>query len=333
MKRLIAALLVLGFWLASAPSSMSESRVFYLAHLNSNDPLETSTGAMAVAFQKDVALRSKGALRVETFPEGQLGKESHVVALVRKGVIQSAIVSIGGLTKLFPMIDILNDPFRFRYLAEVYRVYDGAFGKELAAAIEAETALKVLGYGDTAGLFVLTNSKRPIVRPEDLKGLRIRTMTLESHQVFLKAFGAVPMPISWSELYGALEKGVADGQMNPPGIVRLGRLQNVQKHLTATNHFYTPYIWVANAKFLESLPPDLISHVEAAAVAGVGASRRMARRQAQDIEFLAGQLRVNQLSDEAFGRFKAVAEPVMEKFFKKKYGDRGVRLLRAYRGG
>ncbi len=302
----------------------------YLAHLNANTAA-TPTGAMALAFARDIAERSGGRLKVETFPEGQLGRDEDVLGLVSRGVIQSAIVSVGGISRIYPRIAVLDDPFAFRRLDDAYRVFDGSFGRDLATDIERATGLKVLGFGDTGGLFVLTNNRRPIHRPADLEGLRVRTMAVESHQRFIAGLGGEPVPMAWRDLYGALLNEVVDGQMNPVSIIRAGRLERVQTFLTVTNHFYTPYVWVANAGFLNALPAGDRRDVAEAARAGVAASRALAAEGGDRLDGLDHDLRITRLSETGLAAFRAKTRPVMEDFVRDRLGGDGLALLDAFR--
>ncbi len=170
---------------------------------------------MATVFKSLVEAGTNGEITVQTFPNGQLGKDNDVVAQVKSGVIQSGIHSVGGFASIYPMIGVIDVPFVFPNISATYAVFDGPFGQKLAADIEAKTGLKVLGFGDSGGFFHFTNSKRPITSPEDMKGLKIRTMGLDTHKAVVTALGGQPAVIAWAEVYTALQTGVADGQMNP----------------------------------------------------------------------------------------------------------------------
>jgi TRAP-type C4-dicarboxylate transport system substrate-binding protein len=136
-----------------------------------------------------------------------------------------------------------------------YDPFDGPLGAKLAQDIEKKTDLKVLGFGDSGGFFHFTNSKRPIKTPEDMKGLKIRTMGLDTHKAIVSALGGQPSVIPWAEVYTALQTGVADGQMNPVPIISFAKMNEVQKYLTLSGHLFAPYVWVMNKGFYDSLTP------------------------------------------------------------------------------
>lgn len=242
-----------GLLLAGAAQA---EKVIKLHHLNNDDPFDNATGAMARVFKTLVESGTNGAIRVQTFPNGQLGKDAEVVSQVKAGVVESGIHSVGGFASVYPMIGVLDMPFAFPHISVTYEVFDGPFGKKLAADIEAKTGLVVLGFGDSGGFFVLTNSKRLVRSPADMEGLKIRTMGLDTHKRLISAIGGQPVAISWSEVYTALQTGVADGQMNPIPIVSFAKFDEVQKYLTLTNHLFAPYVWVVNRSFWDSLDAE-----------------------------------------------------------------------------
>jgi tripartite ATP-independent transporter DctP family solute receptor len=312
-----------------ASAQPAPTDLLYLAHLNPNNA-DNPTGAMAITFKAEVERAIANRLRVEIFPDGQLGPESGVVELVRKGIIQSAIVSVGGMSRSYPQIGVLNYPFRFHDLNEAYRVFDSPFGRRLGDDIKARTGLTVLGYGDTGGLFVMTNSRQAIHEPGDMTGLSIRTMDLDSHKAFVQSLGATPVVIDWSELYGSLQNGTVLGQMNPASIIVAGGLDRVQGYLTVTNHLYTPYIWIANTAWLEARSDDERAAIAAAARLAVEASRRLAANDTA-LKLLSDSLQVYQPTEAELAEFREAAQPAVERLIEETLGADAVALLEAFR--
>lgn len=328
MRILLALLLAIApFFAAQA----ADQKILYLAHLNKNDEADNPTAAMAVAFKRDLETRSAGAIRVEIFPEGQLGSDAQVVGLVQKGVIQSAISSVGGMAKIYPLIGVLDFPFAFRDLKETYALFDGPFAQKLGADIAAKTGLQVLGFGDTGGLFIITNSKHPVRAPDDMKGLRFRVMGVDSHKSFVKSLGAEPVGIAWNELYAALRSGIADGQMNPVSIVRFGKLDEVQKFATITNHIYTPYVWTANEAFLQSLSDDERRLVSEAAKKGIEASRAMGVATHESaLTAMKARMQIHLPTDKEIDAFRKIAQPAMAQLIGEKLDAEGLAWLAAF---
>jgi len=325
MPRLLILLTAL---VLALPCLAAEPTVIFLAHSNNNDRGDNPTAAMAVTFKEIVEAGGAGALKVEIFPENQLGADAKAVELAKKGVIQMAISSVGGISRLYPLIGVIDYPFAYRRVEDAYAVFDGPFGDKLRADIEAKSGLAVLGFGDTGGLFVITNSRRPVTGPASMAGLRIRTMGAETHRMLVRSLGAEPVTISWNHVFDALQTGLADGQMNSVLTTRYGRLFTVQKYMTLTNHFYVPFIWTANRAFLDGLDADQRALVARAVEEGVRASRALAG--AQSAQALATQLpnvAIHQPTPAEMAAFREATQPPMREFVAKTYGAEGGALL------
>lgn len=263
--------------LAMLPSMIfAQTFTLKLAHLNAQTPFEVASGAMAAVFKSEVEANSNGRIKVEIYPNGVLGNESNTLIQVKSGVVQSYISSSGGMSPFYPLIDVTNLPFAFSSYNVGYKVYDGQFGKEFAADIEAKAGFKVLGFGESGGFFAITNSKRPIKSPADMKGIKLRAMS-PLHQAIAKSLGASAITIAWAEVYTSLQTGVVDGQMNPISIITMAKFQEVQKYITLSNHLYAPYVWVINPKFYNDLPADLQAVVADAARTAIVAGRGLSR--------------------------------------------------------
>jgi TRAP-type C4-dicarboxylate transport system substrate-binding protein len=170
-----------------------------LAHLNPDSPFDSHSGAMAAVFKSLVETGTNGSLKVELFPNGQLGKDNEVIQQERDGLIQSVISSSGGMAAHYPLVGVFDMPFAFPNIAVAQEVIhvDSPFGQKLAADIEAKTGLKVLGLLDSGGFFAISNSKRPIKTLADMEGLRIRTMTLPTHEATIASLGGQPTQAHW----------------------------------------------------------------------------------------------------------------------------------------
>jgi tripartite ATP-independent transporter DctP family solute receptor len=310
-----------------AVNSAQAGTVLYLAHANKNDPTDIPTAAAAVAFKRAVERDSGGDLRVEIFPEGQLGNDGDAVQLTRKGIIQSAIVSVGGVKGVYPKIAVLDYPFAWETLEQTYRVFDGPFMDTLRHDFAQHAGLNLVGFADTGGLFVITNNRHAIRSPADMTGLRIRTMGVATHKELVRALGAEPVEVPWSEITPALRNGVVDGQMNPPSIIRFGKLNEVQRHLTVTNHLYTPYPWVMNADFMAGLSEAQRRVVENAIHEGIVASRELSTARRDDIAALASTMAVRTQSPAEREAFRKLTQPVMEQFLLKTFGAESAALL------
>jgi len=333
VKLLSVVLMAALFAVVSVTGTAIAAKTVKLHHLNKDDPFDNPTGAMATVFKSLVEAGTNGSVMVQSFPSGQLGKDKDAVQQVKAGVIQAGIHSVGGFASVYPLIGILDIPFAFSDISKTYDVFDGPFGKKLAADIEKKTGLHVLGFGDTGGFFQLTNSKRPIHSPADMAGMKIRTMGLDTHKAIITAMGGQPAAISWSEVYTALQTGVADGQMNPIPIIAFAKFQEVQKYLTLSGHIFTPYVWTMNAKFWDSLTDsekEVVNYaVKSAIVAGRGMGR-VIEASDRGLKELSKTMKVNTLTAAEKEEFKKVAVPAVKKLIIEKFGADGEALLNAF---
>lgn len=331
LKLGFAVLLAFVLFALASPVRAAEPKIIYLTHQNNNDPNDTATAAAAVAFKESVEALSDGSMRVEIFPEGQVGNDKNALELVRKGVIQTAIASVGGVSGIYPRVSVLDFPFAWQDLAETYAVFDGPFGALLAQDFAKETDLALLGLLDTGGLFVLTNNDRAVRSPTDMEGLRIRTMDLESHKAFVRSLGATPVAIPWGDLETSIEARVVDGQMNPAAIIRFAHLDDIQRFATVTNHFYTPYFWVMNQAFLDELSESERRVVEQAASKGIEASRALAASQTgAHLAALGSQMEIYYPTESEMTAFRENTQPVTRTLIADQLGDEGTALLDAF---
>lgn len=324
----------IGVALGLALSPAAAQKVIKLSHLNPADPIQSHSGAMTSVFKSLVEAGTNGSVTVELFPDGQLGKDNEVIQMTNDGVIQSNISSAGGVAQHYPLVGVFDVPFAFPNISVAHQVIDldNAFGRKFADDLEAKTGLKVLGLLDSGGFFALSNSKRPITSVEDMKDLRIRTMTLPTHEAIISSLGGKPTPLPWPEVYTALQTGVADGQMNPIPIIAFAKFDEVQGYLSLTNHIITPYIWFMNKEFYDGLTPEERYVVDYAARAAVDSGRgisRMIEASERGLPHLAKKMKVNAISAAELKKFAAVSQPAVKKLISDKFGAEGVDMLEA----
>lgn len=323
-----AALLV-----ASSPALAQKT--MRLAHLNPDSPFESHSGAMAAVFKNLVETGTNGSVKVQLFANGQLGKDNEVIQQVRDGIVESTISSAGGIAQHYKLVGVFDMPFAFPNIAVADKVMDkdSSFGKKFSADLQAKTGLKVLGMLDSGGFFAISNSKRPIKTAADMAGLRIRTMTLPTHETTVKSLGGQPTPLPWAEVYTSLQTGVADGQMNPIPIIAFAKFDEVQKYLSITNHVITPYIWTINQKFYDGLTAGEKKVVDNAADVAVGAGRGISRiieaSTEKGLPKLGKKMTINAIPPAELKKFAAVAQPAVRKVIEEQLGADGVAMLNA----
>jgi len=319
--------------LIAAPA-MAEKTI-RLAHLNPDSPFESHSGAMAAVFKNLVETGTNGSIKVQIFPNGQLGKDAEVIQQVRDGIVESTISSAGGMAAHYKLVGVFDMPFAYPSIGVATKVMDknSTFGKKFSADLESKTGLKVLGLLDSGGFFAISDSKKPIKTVEDMKGLRIRTMTLPTHEATITSLGGQPTPLPWAEVYTALQTGVADGQMNPIPIIAFAKFDEVQKYLSITNHVITPYIWTMNQAFYDGLTADEKKVVDMAAEvaveAGRGISRIIEASSEKGLPKLGKKMEINTIAPAELKKFAALAQPAVRKVIQEQLGADGIAMLDA----
>lgn len=196
----------------------------------------------AVKFAEVVKAKTAGRIEVQVAPSAQLGDDAAMVTALRTGALDMSANSQGAVANAVPEYAAYGMPFMFSAPAQAFKLLDGPLGKELADK-SADKGMIVLGYWDN-GIRQMTNSKRPIAKVEDMKGLKMRTPPDATLVDIMQALGAEAQQIKFSELYVALQQGVVDGQENPLVNIHASKLYEVQKHLALTNHQFqmTPFL-------------------------------------------------------------------------------------------
>jgi len=208
----------------------------------------------AVKFAELVAQRTSNKVKIDVYPSTQLGNERDMVEGLQLGTIDLVVTSTGPLGGFVPRMFVVDLPFLFRDREHAYKVLDGPIGRELLDAFSPKE-IKGLAFWEN-GFRQITNNVRPIEKPEDLKGIKIRTMENKVHLAAFRAFGASPTPMAWSEVYTALQQKTIDGQENPIAIIYTQKVYEVQKYLTLTGHFYSPTPLLMSLKVFNALPRD-----------------------------------------------------------------------------
>ena len=196
----------------------------------------------SVKFAEAVKAKSGGRIEVQVAPSAQLGDDAAMVTAMRTGALDMSANSQGAVANAVPEYAAFGMPFLFSNAAAAFKLLDGPLGKELADK-SAEKGLILLGTWDN-GIRQMSNSKRPIVKVEDMKGLKMRVPPDATLVDIMKALGAESQQIKFAELYVALQQGVVDGQENPLVNFHASKLYEVQKYLALTNHQFqmTPFL-------------------------------------------------------------------------------------------
>ncbi|MGN0672357.1 MAG: TRAP transporter substrate-binding protein [Anaerovoracaceae bacterium] len=224
-------------------------------------------------FEKAVEEGTDGHVQVEISANGALGGEAQLAEMLTLDSLQATVVGADAVSGLVSDFALIGAPYLFDSRTSAYAALDGDFGAALAEEA-AEKNIQVVAWGD-AGFRNVTNSKREIVTPDDLKGIKIRTMENDLHMGLFKLFGANPTPIAFNELFTALQQGTVDAQENPITVFTVSKFYEVQKYMTTTEHVYTAAPFLINKSWLESLPEEY-QQVILDAAAAWGTSQRQA---------------------------------------------------------
>ena len=194
-------------------------------------------GQGAEYFAKLVAEKSNGEIEIKVFPSSQLGAQKELIEGLIYGTVDMTLTGTAELGTFQPQVALFDMPFLFKDRDHAYRALDSV-GMELGKALEPK-GIKLLGYMEN-GIRHLTNNIRPVESPADMKGLKIRVMNNPVYIEMVKALGASPTPMSFAELYSALQQGTVDGQENPSAHIFTKRFFEVQKYASLTGHAYAP---------------------------------------------------------------------------------------------
>jgi TRAP-type transport system periplasmic protein len=190
----------------------------------------------AVKMAEVAKAKSNGRIEIQVSPSAQLGDDAAMVTAMRSGALDMSANSQGAVATTVPEYAAFGMPFLFADLPQAWKLLDGPLGKELAEK-SAEKGLVVLGYWDN-GIRHMSNSKKPLIKPDDLKGMKMRTPPDAVTVDIMQSLGAEAQQIKFSELYVALQQGVVDGQENPLMNIHASKLYEVQKFISLTGHKY-----------------------------------------------------------------------------------------------
>lgn len=277
---------------------------------------------LAALQMKDYIEReSDGHLTMEIYPNGQIGGERESVEAVMNGTCELAYTTNGPITSFVPEFMVMDIPFQFNNYEEAWMVLDSNVGQQLADTMQ-KYGLYLMGWMES-GFRHLTTSGDAVKTPDDLKGLKIRTMEAAMHMANFKALGANPTPISWTELYLAMSQKLVDGQENPLSNIVDQKMWEVQSSITLTGHIYDEAPLVANYKWFSDLPVEYQKILKEGAMIAQNYNRYM--NYLQEEQFLdlcrSKGMEVVELSDSEKAAFRDIGQPAVAAEVRKEIGD------------
>ncbi|MDT8284101.1 MAG: TRAP transporter substrate-binding protein [Thermovirgaceae bacterium] len=233
MRKTFSVLMAVLFLFSVAGSAFALE--IKLAHVvNEKDAFQLA----AEKFKELTEKYTDGSIKVTIFPNATLGDERTLLERMKMGIVDAGIITSGPIINFVPQFGVIDLPFLFSSPEHAYKVLDGPIGQSLFSKLE-EQGLKGLAWGER-GFRNLTNSKRPVETPGDIKGLKIRVMQNPVYVDSFKALGANAVPMAWTEALTALQQGTVDGQENPLNVIVSFKLYESQKYMTITRHAYAP---------------------------------------------------------------------------------------------
>ncbi len=264
MRRILATLL-----LSSATLGLTATMTLRPAHAQSTPIVikfshvvaaDSAKGKAAEYFKKLTEERTKGAVKVEVYHNSILYKDKEELEALQLGAVQMLAPTPGKFGPLGAReFEVLDLPFLFDNLEDERKVTQGPIGQQLLAKLKT-FGVQGLAFWDTG--FKEMTSNKPLRKPEDFKGQKLRIQSSKVIDSQMRTVGAIPQVMAFSELYQAMQTGVVDGQENPTNVIYSSKLYEVQKYLTLSDHGYHGYVLISNVKFWAGLPPAIRATLE-----------------------------------------------------------------------
>ena len=316
MRKLIVSTTIIAGLLAIAfpATAQSGAVVLKMGHVASTDePYHKA----AEKFAELVKANTAGGVEIQLFPNSLLGGQRELLEGLQLGSVDITLTTAAVLSSFLPKTQVIELPFMFRDREHVYKVVDGPLTKEIYAGDE-QKKMKVIDTWES-GFRNITNNVRPIEKPDDMKGIKIRVMENKMYIDMFKALGANPTPMARGELFTGLQTKVVDAQENPMGQIYTSRFYEVQKYLTLSGHTYSPEVVVFSLATWKKLSPKNQEAILKASAEAKQFNRDLSAK--MDKEYI-GKIKekgmtVTSLSPQQVGAFQEKMTPVWDSFADK----------------
>lgn len=252
LKTTVAAVSMFGLVIGLGSTSMA-GQTWKLAHVavaEADNPYQ----ATSLKFKELVEKGTEGRVKINIFPQRQLGNDREILEGVQAGLIDVSASTLGPVAAFEPSVALMELPFLYKNTEHLDSVLDGPIGSKILTKLES-SGFKGVGFFDD-GINNITNSKHPIHSAADFKGLQMRTIESPVRIATSKALGASPIPVPYSELYTALQTGVVDGQSNPNWVISARSLWEVQEFVSITQHIWGGAILLINENKFSKLSEE-----------------------------------------------------------------------------
>ena len=256
------AMLLLAIAIAGSAHAKAQAQAPIVIKFSHVVAADTPKGQAAERFKLLAEKATAGRVRVEVYPNSTLYRDREELEALQLGMVQMLAPSLANFGRIgvkeFEAFDL---PYIFPTKTALYNVTEGPIGKELLKKLEPR-GITGLAYWDNG--FKVLSSNKPMHVPEDVRGLKMRIQSSRVLDVQMRMLGAIPQELAFSEVYAALKTGVVDGTENPPSNMYTQKMDEVQRHMTLTNHGYLGYAVIVNKKFWDGLPGELRAKLEKA---------------------------------------------------------------------
>ena len=319
--RLVASIVAVSLLAALSSSAFAQNSMKISISIGQN----SHQGIGIDTFAKEVEKRTGGRIKIQPFYSGSLGGERESIEAVQLGTQELTLTSTGPVPNFVPETRILDIPFLFRDKAHAHAVLDGPIGQELLTKFDAK-GMKALAWAEN-GVRHMTNNRRAVNTPEDLKGLKMRTMENPVHIAAYKGFGIITTPMAFPEVFTALQQGTVDGQENPLSVIMAAKFEQVQKYMSLTGHVYSPAVILMNKAAYDKLSAaDKQAFMEAAKEAVKANRARVAEDDAKGVT----ELRAKGMQIVEVDKAKFVsALTAVNADFEKQFGKANIDKIRA----
>src|SRR6056297_66036 len=307
-KRLACAVAAIVPLATVAPAAEIELKLAWLTADSPTDPYAIA----AHAFKDEIEAAMPDRVEVSLFPNRQLGDDKEILEGLQFGTIDLGIITNAVVANLEPTYQLVDLPFLFGSAEQAHEVLDGPVGDQLAANLR-EDGVVSLGAAE-GGFRNMINNTRPVRTPEDVEGVKFRTM---QNPVFIEMFDALggsPVPMAWGEVFTAMQQGTVDGLEIPASVGMANNYPEVTQFLSFTRHTYSAIHLLMSERSFEGLPEDIQQAVLDAGEAAIDAQREaVAAAEADVVAALeAAGMEINDIEDVA--AFRARVVPVYERF-------------------
>lgn len=291
----------------SAPAQ-EQTYIFKIGHGYTEDhPVNQAIQYMG----EELAKTTNGRVKFEIYPDAQLGNETTMTEMIQNGTLEMGIMSSSTISGFEPTLQAFDLPYLFADFDVAYTVLDGAAGEAVSKNVLQNAGMRNLAYWEN-DYRDFSNNTRPITKPEDLAGIKMRVPSMPMLTTWLEGIGCIPTTIPGNEIYSSLQQGIVDGQENGPIMTYVGGYYEELKYFSMTNHVYGGALCLINENVWQGLPADIQQALSDAAVAARDYERDLNAQIRQDcIDKMenAGVI-INYLSDAEIAAFQESAKTV-----------------------